>query len=140
MTLITTFVSLFLFLTGGYVLFPLLLMLAINVVFATIDVIKTKKIKPRFKNSLFVIPVLVTLANFALILIGYFLEEYFDTSFTWAIAEMIAIVTPLILVASLLSRLAFICIKKINGSEFLIWFFINALATVCCIFVIFARI
>jgi len=136
----------FLFNNGGYSPLAIMLTLAINFVFAISDRQKPRedkricKRKPRLKNLFFVIPILFILVNYILLGASYYIQNYSHTLIAWDVAIWISDISLLIIIACLIARITFICIKKINGVEFLIWFFMNLIAVFFLMGVIFDRI
>jgi len=126
--------------------FLFFLILIINIVFVIIDALITREQqqvndwKPRFKNLFFMIPILIILVNYILLGIGYYLQNNSNTLAEWETALLIGDIFSLTIVASPIARLIFICIKKINYTEFLIWVSMNLIALVFWITVILNRI
>jgi len=107
--------------------------------------------KPRLKNLYFTIPVLTILVNFALLGLSYYLQNHtgeqgrndifnINGLAVWNIAIRISEIALLISILCLVARIVFICTKKINWAEFLIWFLMNLTAVYFWFKVILDRI
>ena len=90
--------------------------------------------KPRHKNKFFVVPVFVIILNY--IALGAGLH-------TGLVARMTAVrISEISLIAIallLIIQVIFICSRKINWSEFMIWFVMNGVAFYAWVFVVVAR-
>jgi len=96
--------------------------------------------KPRFNNLFFVIPIFVVILNYIALGISYHIQNNITGLTAWMTAIRISDVSLIVILLLLIIRIIFICTKKINLTEFLIWFIMNLIALFSCIAVITDRI
>ena len=150
---IITTVAVFIIFNDGYIRILLFSIIAANIIFVTGNILKAiglqqpNERKPRLKNLFFVIPALIILLNYALLGISHYIQTHVKiiedtiTGFmSWNMAVLISDISFFIILACLITRLSFICVKKINSAEFLIWHSMNLIAAYLCATVIFYRI
>lgn len=107
--------------------------------------------KLRHKNKFFVVPIFVIILNYIALGTSFHIQSntgwsgnYNIFGITGLAARMTAIriseISLIAIVLLLIIQIVFICISKINWSEFMIWFALNLVALIACFFVIVARI
>lgn len=107
--------------------------------------------KPRFKNLFFIISILIIMINYILLGISYYIQNNIEGKVgnsifnlggleAWNIAISISEISLLVIILSLVLRIIFIFIRKLNLSEFLIGAFLNIIAFYSCLMVIADRI
>ena len=101
------------------------------------NVIKTK---PRIKNPFFVILIIITLITYVLLGRSYYIQNNVEGLEAWNTAIRISGRTIIIIILNLITRCIIFYTKKINGSEFLICFFMNLSAVCTYLMVIVDRI
>ena len=97
--------------------------------------------KPSFKNSYFKGSAILIWATYLILVTGhFFLAIYYgdvwatfkSRDLAWDVAEMLSLVTFLTIIVSTITRIAFLCMKKINLAEYLICLPMNLMAILLC--------
>ena len=97
---------------------------------------------PRLKNKFFIFPAIAVLINYPLLALSWHLQN--NTNLyggeAWGKAVFLSEISLILIVLSLIMRIIFSFQKKLNLSEFLIWWALNTSAFIYCLRVIGDRI